>query len=111
MSGRTSPIRGSTLALAVLGILVLAGAAAWVHAVWAQPGGAARQEQARQLVRNVGLTDLSLLTEARYTRHLSQADLHSAFQDGPGALEHFPAGSLVSPALRHPTAGFAPAPR
>jgi len=105
------PTRGSSLALAALGILVLAGTAAWVHAVWAQPGGVARQDQARQLVRTVGLTDLSLLTEARYTRHLSQADLHSAFQDGPGALEHFPAGSFVSPALRHPPAGFSPVPR
>ncbi|MGJ5819137.1 hypothetical protein [Paludibaculum fermentans] len=43
------------------------------------------------------LTDLCLLPEARYTRHLSQADLHSAFQDHPAALEHFPSGSLVPP--------------
>jgi hypothetical protein len=38
-----------------------------------------------------------LFTEARYTRHRSQADLHAAFQDHPGALEHFPTGSLVGP--------------
>ena len=43
------------------------------------------------------LTDLCLFTEARYTRHLSQADLHSAFQDHPLGLEHFPTGSLVPP--------------
>jgi hypothetical protein len=51
----------------------------------------------RQLVRELQLTDLCLFTEARYTRHLSQADLHSPFQDYPMALEHFPSGSLVPP--------------
>jgi len=49
------------------------------------------------LVQKLGLTDLCLFTEARYTRHLSQADLHSAFQDHPMAFEHFPSGSVVLP--------------
>lgn len=43
----------------------------------------------------LGLTDLCLFTEARYTRNPSQADLGSAFQDHPFSLEHFPAGSFV----------------
>lgn len=47
------------------------------------------------LVAALDLTDLALFTEARYTRHPSQADLHSPFQDHPLALEHFPTGSLV----------------
>ena len=51
----------------------------------------------RQLVRVLGLTDLSLSSEARYTRHPTQADLFSAFQDFPAALEHFPSGSVVLP--------------
>ncbi|MBK8509544.1 MAG: hypothetical protein IPL51_13170 [Candidatus Competibacteraceae bacterium] len=51
----------------------------------------------RALVRELGLTDLSLFTEARYGRHLSQADRHSAFQDHPAALEHFPSGGLLPP--------------
>jgi hypothetical protein len=49
----------------------------------------------QNLVSNLGLTDLALFTEARYTRHLSQADIHSAFQDHPLAMEHFPSGSFV----------------
>ena len=49
------------------------------------------------LVRELGLTDLCLFTEARYTRHPSQADLHSAFQDHPLALEHFPSGAMMPP--------------
>jgi len=50
-----------------------------------------------RLVAQLRLTDLALFTEARYTRHPSQADLHSAFQDHPMALEHFPTGSLIGP--------------
>jgi hypothetical protein len=48
-----------------------------------------------QVVAELGLTDLALFTEARYTRHPSQADLHSPFQDHPAALDRFPTGSLV----------------
>ena len=51
----------------------------------------------RQLVQVFELTDLSIWTEARYTRHLSQADVFSAFQDSMGALERFPAGALAPP--------------
>ena len=54
-----------------------------------------RQEAA--VVKNLGLTDLCLSTEARYTRHLSQADWHAAFQSHPLALDHFPSGSILSP--------------
>jgi len=49
------------------------------------------------LVREYGLTDLCLASEARYTRHPSQADLHAPFQDHPLALEHYPSGSLLPP--------------
>lgn len=49
------------------------------------------------LVENLRLTDLCLFTEARYTRHLSQADLNTAFQDHPLSLEHFPSGSFTRP--------------
>jgi len=50
-----------------------------------------------EMVRRLELTDLCLFTEANYTRHLSQADLHTPFQDSPMSLEHFPSGSLVAP--------------
>ncbi len=51
----------------------------------------------RALVSRLGLTDPALFSEARYTRHLSQADSHAPFQDHPLALEHFPSGSLTPP--------------
>lgn len=49
------------------------------------------------LVESLQLTDLSLFTEARYTRHPSMADLHTAFQEHPLSLEHFPSGTLLAP--------------
>jgi hypothetical protein len=49
-----------------------------------------------ELVRELELTDLSIWTEARYTRHPSQADHFAPFQDFPSSLEHFPAGSIVA---------------
>jgi len=55
------------------------------------------QQKSSQVVRELQLTDLCLFTEARYTRHLSQADLFSPFQDHPMAFEHFPSGSLALP--------------
>lgn len=51
----------------------------------------------RQVVRLLKLTDLSIWTEARYTRHPSQTDFFSPFQDFPSSLEHFPAGSIMAP--------------
>ena len=54
-------------------------------------------ERKAAMVRNLQLTDLCLFTEARYTRHPSQADLQSPFQDHPLSLEHFPTGSIIRP--------------
>lgn len=50
------------------------------------------------LVRRLQLTDLCLATEATYTRHPSQADFFAPFASHPGALEHFPSGTIIGPA-------------
>ena len=42
----------------------------------------------------LGLTDLCLATEARYTRHPAVSDSMAPFMDHPGAIEHFPTGSF-----------------
>jgi hypothetical protein len=67
------------------------------HALSRKDAGLFLLEQKANLVRDLELTDLCLFTEARYTRHLSQADLHTPFQDHPLSLEHFPTGSLLVP--------------
>jgi len=50
-----------------------------------------------EMVKRFELTDLCLFTEASYTRHLTQADLHTPFQSYPVSLEHFPSGSILKP--------------
>ncbi|NTV94779.1 MAG: hypothetical protein HGA75_05115 [Thiobacillus sp.] len=54
--------------------------------------------EGRAFAARLQITDLALFSEARYTRHLTQADRHAAFQDHAMAMEHFPAGSLALPA-------------
>ena len=67
------------------------------HASWRQQVDRPQLLEKKALVAGLGLTDLCLFTEARYTRHPSQADLHAPFQDSPLTLEHFPSGSLLRP--------------
>lgn len=45
----------------------------------------------------LGLTDLCVATEARYTRHPAVSDPVVPFMDHPGAIEHFPTGSFWAP--------------
>lgn len=45
-------------------------------------------------VAGLGLTDLCVATEARYTRHPAVSDPMAPFMDHPGAIEHFPTGSF-----------------
>ena len=103
---QNSEIRGSTAAGALFGALMALGALFTVHAVWAVHDAEIQRAETRALVKALRLTDIALLTEARYTRHLSLADLHSPFQDAPMVMEHFPAGSLVMPPRRFPASHF-----
>jgi hypothetical protein len=88
--------RTRTFGLFLLALLVLSGLAAGHAALARRAAGPALLETAL-LVRGLGLTDLCLSTEANYTRHLALADRHTAFQDHPLALEHFPSGALFGP--------------
>jgi hypothetical protein len=83
--------------MAAAGVLLVLLLGTLVHARHAATRTESAARESRTLVARLGLTDLALFTEARYTRHPTQADLHSAFQDHPGALEHFPSGSLLGP--------------
>lgn len=70
---------------------------AYTHAAVVRKQQTVSLSQSAKLVSTLSLTDLCLFTEARYTRHPSQADLHAPFQDHPLSLEHFPSGSLLTP--------------
>ena len=90
-------MRKSNLALSLLGAGVLLVGLMFAHAGIQRRADAPLLDRVAGVVGHLGLTDLCLFTEARYTRHPSQADIHSAFQDHPVALEHFPTGSMAGP--------------
>ncbi len=89
------PPRPSDVALPTLAILLLLFALSLADAAWRSR--TVDRTFYRMLIQELGLSDLALFTEARYTRHPSQADQHAPFQDHPAALEHFPTGSLLAP--------------
>ena len=90
-------MRPSSFAFLLLAVLGLALAAIFGLSAASTAGFSAKLAGQRELVARLGLTDLALMTEARYTRHPSQADLHSAFQDHPAAFDHFPGGAVLPP--------------
>ena len=75
-----------------------------VHAMISENRGLGRIQEEAAMVRRLALTDLCLFTEASYTRHPSQADMNTPFQDSPMVLEHFPSGSMMPPP-RPPVSG------
>lgn len=93
-------VRPSTRFLLFLLVCAELLAGAFAHAAAERRRRGPEIEVRAALVRRLGLTDLCLFTEARYTRHPSQADLFTPFQEHPGSLEHFPSGSLVAPPAR-----------
>jgi hypothetical protein len=94
-------MRKSTQLFLIVAAQLVIAALLWVHGSLSAADSERRLAEERELVGRLMLTDLALFTEARYTRHLSQADLHTPFQDFPMALEHFPSGSFVQPAPGH----------
>ena len=87
--------RPATIALTVLAMLLLLFGLTLADAAWRS--WSVDRSANRALIQELGLSDLSLFTEARYTRHPSQADRFAPFQDHPAALEHFPTGLLLPP--------------
>ena len=91
-------MRKSKIFIVVTLAEVLLLTSCFLFAFTQQTTGRQLELQARQeLVQSLGLTDFAIWTEARYTRHPSQTDFFSPFQEFPSAFEHFPAGSVVAP--------------
>ena len=90
-------LRKSNLFFLYLAINLILFFLMFAHASFKKEADAGLIKEKGEMVRTLGLTDLCLFTEASYTRHLSQADLHTPFQDSPMSLEHFPSGSIAAP--------------
>lgn len=90
-------LRPATPVLAAFGALLALAGVEGAQALLFAPQAAARLQAEARLVRDLGLSDLALFTEARYTRHPALADLATAFQDNPLSFDHFPSGSLIAP--------------
>jgi len=75
-------------------LLIVIDAVLYIHAQ--RLGHDLKDDQALQAiaVAGLGLTDLCVATEARYTRHPAVSDPVAPFMDHPGAIEHFPTGSF-----------------
>ena len=93
-------MRKSNLFLIYLAISIILLFLMFTHASLKERADMESLKEKVEMVKRLELTDLCLFTEANYTRHLSQADLHTPFQDSPMSLEHFPSGSLVAPPMK-----------
>ncbi len=90
-------MRKSTMFMIYIAINIALVFLMFAHASIKEKAQSPFLEEETGLLHRLQLTDLCLFTEATYTRHLSQADLHTLFQDSPMSLEHFPSGSLATP--------------
>lgn len=87
-------MRPCLILLGCLALLaVVDGALVWHHR-GQERRFAVAGEVRRVTVAGLGLSDLCLATEARYTRHPAVTDLVVPFMDHPGAMDHFPTGSF-----------------
>jgi hypothetical protein len=80
-----------------LALLAVAFSAIFLHARYRQAAEKHSLDTMAGMVQNLGLSDLCLFTEASYTRHITQTDLRTPFQELPMSLEHFPSGALMLP--------------
>jgi hypothetical protein len=95
-------MRPSLMLLVFLGLLALTDGALFLHHHQQGIRSAAEADVMKITVAGLGLTDLSLATEARYTRHPAVTDLVVPVMDHPGAIEHFPSGSFWASPVSHP---------
>ena len=90
-------MRKSTAFFSFIALGLIFIALLYIQSRFELPGHNAARKEIAGIVKTLKLTDMVLSTDARYTRHPSQADLFSAFQDYPCSIEHFPTGSVIPP--------------
>ena len=89
-------MRPSKILLIILLLLFIVDGMLYLHADLVTRNLQNERAVQTAAVAGLGLTDLCVATEARYTRHPAVSDPMAPFMDHPGALEHFPTGSFWS---------------
>ena len=87
-------MRPSQILLIILLVFFFIDTSLFIHSRRLEKELQADEEIQKIVVAGLGLTDLCVATEARYTRHPAVSDPMAPFMDHPGALEHFPTGSF-----------------
>ncbi|MEW6002463.1 MAG: hypothetical protein AB1638_07450 [Nitrospirota bacterium] len=77
-------------------LLMIAASTLYIHSMIASKNFSTHLDGKKKIVSMLELTDFVLSTDARYTRHPSQADIFTPFQDCPASIEHFPSGSVIA---------------
>lgn len=90
-------MRRSTAYLLYIGLNLFLAGAFLFHASHRRARLDTDIREAASLAGRLGLTDICLTTEANYTRHPTQADIHTPFLDGPFGFDHFPSGAVIGP--------------
>lgn len=81
----------------ILMILLVINGGLYAYGNYKKARKASRAHVLNITTAGLGLTDLCVATEARYTRHPAVSDPMVPFMDHPGAIEHFPTGSFWAP--------------
>jgi len=92
-------MRPSHILLIIILVLFFVDGSLFIHSQKLKEDLQSDQEIQKIAVAGLGLTDLCVATEARYTRHPAVSDPMAPFMDHPGALEHFPTGSFWAATL------------
>ena len=82
--------RPASAALALFALLLAAQVAVLGVVADQRARQGERARELRPLAAQLGLSDLALSTEARYTRHPAVSDALVVVMDHPGAIDHFP---------------------
>jgi hypothetical protein len=90
-------MRPSLVLFLLLGVLLLVDGGLLLYRQQAAIERQAAGEIMDIVVAGLGLTDLCVATEARYTRHPAVSDRAAPRMDHPGSIEHFPTGSFWIP--------------
>jgi len=94
MAACKSTIRPAAWLALLLLALIAVDAGCYRHALMERQLWRTSRDRLATLTAALGLTDLCLATEARYTRNPAVSDPVAPFMDGPASLEHFPSGSF-----------------